>query len=159
MLVCAGTTYREAAEQFRITEAVIRKRASRDKWPTPRAVKEKARELMVIKRKAQDGQHQPIVPVSQRVTNELVSAKMAENWLEKGECHRALAFEMAHSALQKTSKRPPKLQDWQDIERADKMARRAVGLEGNEAAQNVNISLALVNQRILNCQLPPDARE
>jgi transposase len=161
MLVCAGTTYREAAEQFQITEAVIRKRASREKWPTPRAVREKARELMAIKRKAQDGQHQPIVPVSQRVTNELLTAKMAENWVEKGESHRALVFEMAHSALQKTSKRPPKLQDWQDIERADKMARRAAGLETNDVSRKFNVSLALVNERILalDATMPPDAPE
>ena len=125
LLVCAGTTYREAAEQFQITEAVIRKRASREKWPTPRAVREKAKELMAIKRsKGQDDQHQPIVPMSQRVTNELVTAKMAENWLEKGESHRVLAFEMANSSLQKAAKGTSVRQSRGDCGRRDAVAQK-----------------------------------
>ncbi|HEY5812118.1 MAG TPA: hypothetical protein VIT23_05655, partial [Terrimicrobiaceae bacterium] len=145
-----------AAEQFHITEAAIRKRASREKWPTPRAVREKARELMAIKRSnGQDDQHQPIVPMSQRVTNELVTAKMAENWLEKGEVHRALAFRIAHEALTTASAKARRIQDWQDIEKADKMARRAAGLEAEGASGTVNIALRLVNQRILAYQQEP----
>ena len=62
---------------------------------------------------------------------------------------------MAHSSLQKTSKRPPKLQDWQDIERADKMARRAAGLEAADGTSTVNIALQLVNQRIIALQNEP----
>jgi hypothetical protein len=34
---------------------------------------------------------------------------MANSWAEKGESHRALTFEMAHSALQKA---PEMLQHW-----------------------------------------------
>lgn len=45
--------------------------------------------------------------------------------------------------------------DWQDIERADKMARRASGLDSDDAPK-VNVNLNLVNQRILAMQQAPD---
>ena len=41
--------------------------------------------------------------------------------------------------------------DWMSIEKADKMARRAAGLENDETTK-VNVSLNLVNQRILAMQ-------
>jgi hypothetical protein len=41
--------------------------------------------------------------------------------------------------------------DWQDSERADKMARRTAGLEAEETKVNVNLNL--VNERILAMQL------
>jgi hypothetical protein len=53
----------------------------------------------------------------------------------------------------------PKLSGWQDIERADKMARRAAGLESDGTGGTVNIALQLVNQRILAYQEPPDCPE
>ena len=51
---------------------------------------------------------------------------MAENWLEKGESHRALAFRIATKALRELEARGiPIPKDWHAIEKADKMARRA----------------------------------
>jgi hypothetical protein len=75
--------------------------------------------------------------------------------LEKGEIHRALAFQIAHQALENASSKAKKVMDWQDIERADKMARRAAGLEAERASGTVNIALRLVNQRILAYQQAP----
>ena len=49
----------------------------------------------------------------------------------------------------------PAVIDWQDIERADKMARRASGLDSDDAPK-VNVNLNLVNQRILAMQQAPD---
>lgn len=74
----------------------------------------------------------------------------------KGELHRALAYKIAHEALQSAlSAGIPALTDWQDIERADKMARRASGLDSDDAPK-VNVNLNLVNQRILAMQQAPD---
>jgi hypothetical protein len=57
----------------------------------------------------------------------------AESWGQKGEEHRALAFRLAHDALKKLSKkRVPPPADWQEIEKADKMARRAAGMDDGE---------------------------
>ena len=87
-----------------------------------------------------------------RECNETITEMMAECWAEKCEKHRALAFEMANSALQRAATDAPRLEDWQDIERADKMARRAAGLDNDESAPKVNVALNLVNQRILAMQ-------
>ena len=76
---------------------------------------------------------------------------LAENWIRKGELHRELAFKLANDAL-KVLKKGPRLENWRDIERADKIARRAAGLESEEATK-VNVALNLVNQRILAMQL------
>jgi hypothetical protein len=46
----------------------------------------------------------------------------------------------------------PDIRDWQDLERADKIARRAAGLESEDTSK-VNVSVQLVNQRILAMQL------
>jgi hypothetical protein len=73
-------------------------------------------------------------------------------WLQKGQKHRALAFRIAHDALKKAAQRTPAPRDWHELEKADKMARRAAGLE-NDDATKVNVSLNLVNQRILAMQL------
>jgi hypothetical protein len=54
-------------------------------------------------------------------------------------------------------KAPPDLEEWSDIGRADKMARRAAGLDKNGGGIGVNIGLQLVNQRILQDDLPLDA--
>jgi hypothetical protein len=70
----------------------------------------------------------------------------AANWLQKGEKHRALTFRIAHDALKKLSKkRVPLPADWAEIEKADKMARRAAGLDNDEATK-VNVSLNLVQR-------------
>ena len=46
------------------------------------------------------------------------------------------------STLWLASSKARKIQDWQDIERADKMARRAAGLDDvSEAKVNVNLQL------------------
>lgn len=86
---------------------------------------------------------------AQRQLSILVT-ELAENWIQRGELHRELAFRLANDAL-KALRKGPKLDNWQDIERADKIARRAAGLESEEATK-VNVSLNLVNQRILAMQ-------
>jgi hypothetical protein len=67
-----------------------------------------------------------------------------------------ITHKIAHEALQSAlSAGIPAVIDWQDIERADKMARRASGLDSDDAPK-VNVNLNLVNQRILAMQQAPD---
>ena len=55
---------------------------------------------------------------------------------------------MSHKAMKQAAQAGGiQIADWQDLERADKMARRAAGLESDEAPK-VNVQLNLVNQRI-----------
>jgi len=154
LAVCNGMTFKEAEKVFRVGWETIRKRAQRQKWPTLKAVKDKATEtIRAIEAKERAKQGVPFVPEVD------LTAILAQNWVEKGEIHRALAFKMAHEAIKGASQRAQKVHDWQDLERADKMARRAAGLDGNEGSASVNVSLNLVNQRLKSINLPPDAQE
>lgn len=144
--VCSGMEYKEASEAFGVPYEALKKRAKREQWPTKHAINAKMKELQAVQ--GNNG----IVPF---VPEAVLQAKMAESWLKKAENHRALAFDMATTALK--SAKPDRLSAWQDIERADKMARRASGLDSTEGNTAVNVNLALVNQRILACPLPPDA--
>lgn len=141
--VCAGMTYSDASNYFRVPCDAIRKRASREEWPTVRAVKEKMEELQALK----ELPCSVLAPVSRSVTNANLTTVLAENWVERGENHRKLAYEMAHGAIKRANIANIDVKDWSDIEKADRMARRAAGLD-QEDTSKVSISLNLVNQRI-----------
>jgi hypothetical protein len=68
------------------------------------------------------------------------SLEVAKSWLEKAEEHRNKMFTMATQALAQAKLPPPK--NWRDAETADKIARRAAGLEdGEQGRQIVQIAL------------------
>ena len=141
--VCAGMGYTEAARRFGIRSPhTIIMRARRNKWPVASRIEERTRALQARYKACEE----------RRNCNEQATEAIAESWAEKGERHRGLAFEMAHNALKMAKYARPTVEGWQDIEKADKMARRAAGLD-TEGSSNVNIGLTLVNQRISS---PPD---
>jgi hypothetical protein len=177
--IVAGMTYREVSKRFSVPSACIRKRASRAKWPTPTAIQKtieayKAKQKALIKSDprsvetrydeaeqlaSEEGQLRSMSQLSHGAVSQLESQTTAKiigsNWAERGEIHRRLAFDLATKALQLLQNDRvglPPLEQWSDIEKVDKMARRAAGLEENKASGNVNVSLALVNQRILALQ-------
>ena len=65
---------------------------------------------------------------------------------------------MTNTALRKVAKTPPPLESWSDVERADKAARRACGLDDSEATRNINIGMQLIDQRleIITADLPKE---
>ena len=95
----------------------------------------------------------------QRNSNAQVTEAIAESWTEKGEAHRSLVHGMTNTALKKVAKNPPPLESWSDIERADKAARRACGLDDSEAARNISVGMQLIEFRLSQINLPPDAPE
>jgi hypothetical protein len=111
-----GLNQREASEKYGLSYDALRKRCEREEWPLPERV---SKAVTVLSH------------------NRLLVEKQAETWLEKGEKHRSLAYKMAHSALQDAASCPPEVKDWSDVERIDKMARRAAGLDNGDSV-NVN---------------------
>ena len=77
---------------------------------------------------------------------------------KKAKLHRSLIYDMTRTALKKVVKSPPPLEDWSSIERADKAARRACGLEDSKETRNVSIGMQLINQRleIITADLPKE---
>jgi hypothetical protein len=148
--VCAGMGYTEAARRFGIhSPHTIMMRARRNKWPVPARIKQRTLALQqAVTRRAEAYE-------ALRERNQEITETIAESWAEKGERHRAHAFEMATKALQKAANQDLPLHDWQDIDRADKIARRAAGLDNDKSAK-VSVSLNLVNQRILALQNTED---
>jgi hypothetical protein len=154
-LVVSGVGFKEVADQTGVGWESIRKRAQREGWPYPAAVARKAKEMMASVSKPMvrvDNQSVPSVP---EVDSELdLQGIVADSWLERAENHRVLAFNIAHKAL-KGSKSVP-IRGWRDIDTADKMARRAAGLDSTEGT-TVNVGLTLVNQRIQSLSVPASA--
>lgn len=118
----AGIPSRDLQEMFGPTPEAIRKRAEREKWPTPARITKMRREFGLENH------------VSGKHVDDLARA-MAELETEKILRHRALVARMAHEKLKQSTLAPPK--NWRDAEIADKMARRALGLEDGPQQQTL----------------------
>lgn len=108
----AGMTFMDAATEFGVKEDTIRKRARHYNWPVPKAIGK---------------------AVQKAVQNAQVVDKTAQDWLAKGEAHRALVFDKAHGAISKAKMWPPK--SWKEFDLADRAARRAANLENADIVQ------------------------
>lgn len=123
--VAAGLTFVEAETKFNVKLDTIRKRAARHKWVLPSHV------AAVV-----------------RAKHEIAVQKAAENWLEKGEQHRETAFKVASDSVKKFKAKAPK--NFRELEAADKIARRAAGLDTGEG---VNVqTLINLNERMNNAE-------
>lgn len=120
----AGLSFKDAGERFGIKPGTIAKRAARQGWPTPSAVALRMREI-------------------ERKKGDTAAQIVAEDWTEKGETHRRVAFDLAHESLKKMKPRAPR--NFREADAADRMARRASGLEQDSI---VNQTLIQVNEAI-----------
>ena len=68
-----------------------------------------------------------------------VAKSIAETWSEKGEAYRKMVFGKTASLVEQATLAPPK--NWKDVEIADKIARRAAGLDNLETQVNTIIGL------------------
>ncbi len=122
-----GIPQKEAAEKYSLSYDALKQRSCREKWPT-------------IERIAR--------VVTERSLNEKKAEIAAESWLERGESHRGIAFQVAHKAVKQAMLAPPEVKDWADLERADKMARRAAGLEQEGIQQSNSFTFTLVKDTV-----------
>ena len=65
---------------------------------------------------------------------------------------------MAHNSLKAAAKAGLPVTDWAEAEKADRMARRASGLDSDENSR-IQIGIALVEARLQAINLPKDAAE
>ena len=147
----AGIGYSEAARVFgiRSPHAIIMK-SRRDRWPIPNRVEQRVQALQArLQRRSEAAQ--------ERRGNDATTETLAQSWTEKGEAHRALAFQLAHDSLCKAAKIGLPVEDWASAERADRMARRSAGLDDSQAARNINVGMQLIEYRLSQINLPPDA--
>lgn len=127
LFVVSTSNYIEAASQFGVKEFTIRQRSHRENWPVQSRVSSE---------------------VKKRQENDQIIGKLADSWLEKGEQHRARAFGIATKAMEAVERKPLPLKDWSDLEKADKMARRAAGLEDEGVKVAIGVQVGLTTGRM-----------
>ena len=88
-----------------------------------------------------------------RDVNEIATETLAQSWAEKGEAHRALAFQLAHDSLKAVAKKGLPIESWRDASLADVVARRNAGLDSEEGSR-IQIGLALIEARLQTINLP-----
>ena len=141
-----GLGYSEAGRKFGIEPHAIMMKAKRHGWPVPSKIAKRVEAL-------QKSVTERAVCERNRACNDKVVDVIAESWAERGEAHRALTFNLAHSELKASYKRGLPIEDWSAAEKADRMARRAAGLDSEESTR-ISIGMAMVNQRLENIDLP-----
>ena len=125
----SGVPMEKVAARFGIKFHTLRKKAQRQGWITPADV-EKAMN------QDEPGLSQSL---SQASSKEARVALLAETWAEKGAKLRRVMFKKAFNAVKASTVQSPK--NWRDLEIADKLARRAAGLD--TADNQVNLSFSV----------------
>jgi hypothetical protein len=146
-IVAGGLGYSETGRKFGVSPYAIMMKARRHGWAVPSKIAERTRAL----------QARYMACESDRNSNEEVIQAVAQSWAERGEQHRAVAFQLAHDSLKAAAKKGLPIESWRDADLADKSARRNAGLDDSDA-HNVSIGMALINYRLEHLiHLPKDA--
>lgn len=75
------------------------------------------------------------------------AAETAENvWSERGREYRDMVYAKATHAIEKAVLQPPKT--WKDVDIADRVARRTIGLDSEAGSNSAVINLAVLNREI-----------
>ena len=135
----------EIAEELKLKRKTLYEKASREKWKIIRIAKVRAR-----------------AKLARKVVDKIMNGEAEKiDWNKKGETHRGLAFKIAHESVKKFKPRAPK--NFRELEAADKIARRAAGLEVAEVQQNTLIQVnELINEaepQVLEAHEVPPAIE
>lgn len=113
-----GVALSALAEKYGVKEETILSVASRKGWLVPRN----------LVRKALNEASEELKTTCQEKT---VAASTREvDWAEEAKNYRKLIFSKTKTAIETATLEPPKT--WRDAEIADRMARKAVGLESGE---------------------------
>jgi hypothetical protein len=109
-------SFTDAEKKYGVSNKTISKRANRKHWALPRII------AKAVEKKIEAGLD-----------------KVASKWKDRGERHRDVVFDLAHESLKKMKVKAPK--NFREAEAADKMARRAAGLEVSEISQQTLIQI------------------
>jgi predicted transcriptional regulator len=140
-----GTSQREVAKLFGISEAAVRMRSNRENWNTPKRVQNRLNKVA--------GLHNSRVAQNQSLIDQLNEAKAPQNSVATSTDLDEIAKQYRHKSADKLFKilsqtviAPPRT--WKDFDIADKMMRRVLGLDDGEAKHNTIVQLQVVNDRL-----------
>jgi len=117
-VMTGGLSYEEAAKKFNVKANTIGQKAKREGWKVTDLQKAEVERAKAL------------------------SWAVKESWAERGESHRRTMFDLASGAISRATVQAPK--NWRDLETADKIARRAAGLEDADAQGRTIVNLALL---------------
>lgn len=112
----------ELSEKYGIKMGTLGARCSREKWIETRP----------------EGAARKMQQEVESVVLE-VGKELAKSWVERGESYRRMIFEKTSKLMEQATLAPPK--NWKDADVADKMARRAAGLDNLETQVNTIIGI------------------
>jgi hypothetical protein len=107
-------TVAEASRRFKLTSQAICSRAKRNGW---RMINHRDKQKLLAEQKKGD----------------------KRDWGKSGESHREQAFKIANTSLKKFRARAPK--DFKELDIADRIARRAAGLENDSVVQQTLVHI------------------
>jgi hypothetical protein len=144
-----GLGYSEAGRKIGIEPHAIMMKAKRHGWALPSMIQKRVEALQksVTERAVCEGN---------RACNDQAVEIIAQSWVEKAEAHRAIAFDLAHTALREAARKGLPIESWRDADLADRSARRNAGLDSEEGSR-IQIGLALIETRLQAINLPKDA--
>lgn len=119
-----GMTIAEASLKFEVKPNTIQMRVYRESWILPLTIKKSVQKRLEL-------------------ATEKAIAKITDGWLERGERHRETAFKVASESVKKFKAKAPK--NFRELEAADKIARRAAGLDTAEVNTQ---TLIQINERM-----------
>src|SRR6476619_6233063 len=93
-----GRGYSEAGRKFGIEPHAIMMKAKRHGWAVPSKIAERTRAL-------QKSVTERAVCDANRACNDQAVEIIAQSWVERAEAHRAVAFDLAHTALREAARR------------------------------------------------------
>lgn len=119
--VINGLNHRELGIKYNMAADTIRRHADRHAWPMTYRIVPKLQEKAV------------------QLATERAVERIADEWINKGDDHRKMVFKLANESLKKMPIRAPK--NFREAEAADKMARRAAGLDVTDINQQTLINI------------------
>ena len=149
-LVAGGLGFSEVGRRFGVSPHAVMMRAKRHGWAVPSRIAERTAALQARSKACE----------SDRNGNDQVVQAVAASWAEKGEQHRALAFDLANSELRRAAKAGLPVKSWRDASLADSVARKAAGLDHEETSR-ISVAMELINVRLEKnlMEMPKDLPE
>lgn len=117
-----GTSIPELSKRYEISEGTLKARSAREKWVDMRPETHATIATDAVLEAAKQG-----------------AKVLGKSWAERGEDYRRMVFEKTSKLMEQATLAPPK--NWKDAEVADKMARRAAGLDNLETQVNTIIGI------------------
>jgi hypothetical protein len=152
----AGMPMRKVASLFDIKLATIKARSLRGKWDTPKRRSDALKQAIEEQGNRVTESQGRMAAVNKSLTEQIMAADAAQKPTSAASVvdidqatkdYRNKGIQKMAMLLDQSIVAPPR--NWKDMDIADKMMRRLLGIDDNEGKVNTIVSLQLVNERLM----------